>query len=375
MPKYIYEYKTWPHFTWNERQIGKILGKVRHLQGKILGQMIHLGFSVKEEKLLATLTLDVLKSSEIEGEFLNYKQVRSSIAQKLGIETSGIVHISKDVEGVVEMILDATQNYDNLLSEERLFAWHASLFPTGYSRMYKIDIGCYRKNEMQVVSGPMGKETIYFQAPHHHELQKEMNVFLEWINNEDTIDPVIKSAIAHFWFIIIHPFDDGNGRIARAVSDMLLARSEQSSLRFYSLSSQILLEKKTYYSVLQNVQYSSGDISEWIEWFLNCLYRSLQTTELTLQKIFNKADFWEKHKDTELNSRQRKMLNKLLDGFEGKLKSSKWAKMTKCSTDTALRDIKDLIAKGILKQEKAGGRSTNYELIANSLLEKREQGD
>ncbi len=363
MTKYIYQYKAWPNFTWNETQISNILGKVRHLQGKIFGQMIRLGFSLKEETYLSTLTLDILKSSEIEGEFLNCEQVRSSIAQKLGIKTSGIIHVGRDVEGVVEMMLDATQNYDKSLTEERLFGWHASLFPTGYSGMYKIDIGCYRKGEMQVVSGPMGKEKIHFQAPNYNNIKKEMNALLEWINTENSIDLVIKSAIAHFWFIIIHPFDDGNGRIARAITDMLLARSEQSSLRFYSLSNQILLEKKNYYSVLQKVQHSSGNITEWLEWFLNCLYHSLQTTELTLQKVFAKADFWETHKDTEINHRQRKMLNKLLDGFEGKLKSSKWAKITKCSTDTALRDIKDLIDKGILKQEKAGGRNTNYELI------------
>lgn len=363
MPKYIYQYKQWPSFTWDEKKLSSTLGKVRHLQGRIFGQMINLGFSLKEETYLSTLTLDVLKSSEIEGEFLNYEQVRSSIAQKLGIQTSGIVHVGRDVEGVVEMMLDATRNYGDLLTEQRLFAWHASLFPTGYSGMHKIDIACYRKDEMQVVSEPMGKERVHFQAPSHEKIQKEMDVFLKWLNEEHDIDLVVKSAIAHFWFIIIHPFDDGNGRIARAMTDMILARSEQSSLRFYSLSNQILAEKKAYYSILQEVQHSSGDITEWIEWFLNCLYRSLQATELTLQRVFSKANFWEKHKETELNSRQRKMLNKLLDGFEGKLKTSKWAKITKCSADTALRDIKDLIAKGILKQEETGGRSTNYELV------------
>jgi len=362
MPKYIYQYSQWPNFTWNEKQIGNILGKVRHLQGKIFGQMSNLGFNLKEETYLSTLTLDVLKSSEIEGEFLNFDQVRSSIAQKLGIETSGLIHVGRDVEGVVEMMLDATRNYDKNLTNERLFGWHASLFPTGYSGMHKIDIGRYRKDRMQVVSGPMGKEKIHFEAPNHSEVQNEMNILLEWINNESEIDLVIKSAIAHFWFIIIHPFDDGNGRIARALTDLLLAKSEESSLRFYSLSNQILTEKKIYYSILQKVQHSSGDITEWLEWFLNCLYRSLQSTELTLQKVLFKADFWEHHNETDLNSRQRKMLNKLLDGFDGKLKTSKWAKITKCSTDTALRDIKDLISKGILEQEESGGRSTNYEL-------------
>jgi len=363
MSKYIYQYKQWPNFTWDEKQVGNILGKVRHLQGKIFGQMSNIGFTLKEETYLSTLTLDVLKTSEIEGEILNYEQVRSSIAQKLGIKTSEIVHVGRDVEGVVEMMLDATRNYDKTLTNERLFGWHASLFPTGYSGMHKIEIGCYRKGEMQVVSGPMGKEKVHFQAPHHDKVQKEMNALLDWINNEKEIDLVIKSAIVHFWFIIIHPFDDGNGRIARGLTDLLLAKSEQSSLRFYSLSNQILTEKKTYYSVLQKVQHSSGDITEWVDWFLNCLYRSLQSTETTLKKVFNKSNFWEQHQETELNSRQRKMINKLLEGFEGKLKSSKWAKITKSSTDTALRDIKDLISKGILRQETSGGRSTNYELI------------
>ncbi len=363
MPKYIYQYNQWPNFTWNEKRIGSILGKVRHLQGKIFGQMSNIGFTLKEETYLSTLILDVLKSSEIEGEFLNYEQVRSSIAQKLGIETSGIIHVSRDVEGVVEMMLDATKNYDKDLTNERLFGWHASLFPNGYSGMYKIDTGCYRTDKMQVVSGSMGKEKVHFEAPHHNEVQTEMNILIDWINNENDIDLVVKSAIAHFWFIIIHPFDDGNGRIARALTDFFLAKSEDSSLRFYSLSNQILAEKKTYYSVLQKVQHSSGDITEWLEWFLNCLYSSLQLTETTFQKVLYKSNFWELHKETDLNSRQRKMLNKLLDGFDGKLKTSKWAKIAKCSSDTALRDIKDLISKGILKQEESGGRSTNYELI------------
>ena len=362
MTKYIYEYEQWPNFTWDEKEVSVVLGKVRHLQGKIFGQMINLGFSLKEETLLSTLTLDVLKSSEIEGEFLNYEQVRSSIAQKLGIEIAGIVHVGRDVEGVVEMMLDATQNYSSFLSEERLFGWHAALFPTGWSGMYKIDIATYRKGEMQVVSGPMGKEKVHFQAPDFELVTNEMKGLLNWINTNLNVDPVIKAAIAHFWFIIIHPFDDGNGRIARAMTDMLLARSEESSLRFYSLSNQILLEKKVYYSILQNVQYSSGDITEWLDWFLNCMYRALKATDVTLKKVLNKANFWEIHKETELNSRQRLMLNKLLDGFDGKLKNSKWAKITKCSKDTALRDIKDLILKDILVQETEGGRSTNYEL-------------
>lgn len=362
MARYIYEYDNWPEFIWDDKKISVILGKVRHLQGKIFGQMGALGFSIREETILSTLTLDVLKSSEIEGEFLNREQVRSSIARRLGLDYAGIVHVDRNVEGVVEMMLDATQNYDKPFDQERIFGWHAALFPTGWNGMHRIDTGCYRDGDMQVVSGPMGQEKIHFQASSAKLVKKEMDDFLEWLNNETDIDGVIKAAIAHFWFIIIHPFDDGNGRIARAISDMLLARSEESPQRFYSLSNQILIEKKKYYEILQKEQHSSGEITDWLEWFLNCLFRALEHTEETLQRVLKKADFWDKHKETILNSRQRLILNKLFDGFDGKLKSSKWAKITKCSADTALRDIKDLIEKGILKQEESGGRSTNYEL-------------
>lgn len=363
MTRYIYQYDQWPKFIWDEKKIHVILGKVRHLQGKIFGQMGALGFTFKEEAILSTLTLDVLKSSEIEGEALNYEQVRSSIARRLGMEYAGMVHINRDIEGVVEMMLDATQKYNEPLNEERLFGWHAALFPTGWSGMHKIDTGYYRKGEMQVVSGPMGREKVHYQAPSPERVKQDMDVFLNWFDGETKLDAVLKAAIAHFWFIITHPFDDGNGRIARTLSDMLLARSEDSSQRFYSLSNQILIERKVYYEILQKVQHSSGDITEWLDWFLECLHRALISTEETMKKVLQKADFWDKHKETVLNSRQRLMLNKLLDGFNGKLKTSKWAKIARCSADTALRDIKDLIEKGILKQEESGGRSTNYELI------------
>ena len=363
MARYIYEYDNWPEFTWDDKQINVILGKVRYLQGKIFGQMGALGFSIKEETILSTLTLDVLKSSEIEGEILNYEQVRSSIARRLGLEYAGIVHVDRNVEGVVEMMLDATQIYYKPLDQERIFGWHAALFPSGWSGMQRIATGCYRDGEMQVVSGPMGKEKIHFQAPSPDVVIEEMDGFLEWFNRKTIIDGVLKAAIAHFWFIIIHPFDDGNGRIARAMSDMLLARSEESSQRFYSLSNQILTEKKLYYEILQKVQHSSGDITEWLEWFLNCLYRALINTEVTLKSVLQKSDFWDKHRETILNNRQRLMLNKLLDGFDGKLKTSKWAKITKCSADTALRDIQDLINRNILRKTEGGGRSTSYELV------------
>lgn len=362
MAKYIYQYSNWPNFTWNEKEILALLGKVRYLQGKIFGQISALGFSLKEETMLSTLTLDVLKSSEIEGEILNHEQVRSSIARKLGLDYAGMVYSDRYIDGVVEMILDATQNYLNPLDDERLFGWHAALFPTGRSGMYKIETARYRSGEMQIVSGPMGKEKVHFQAPPPSQVKFEMDRFLEWFNQDSNLDAVIKSAIAHFWFIIIHPFDDGNGRIARTISDLMLARSDNSSQRFYSLSNQILQERKVYYEILQKIQYKDGDITEWLIWFLNCLNRALESTEKTIEKVLHKAEFWDRHKDTALNNRQRLMINKLLDGFEGKLKSSKWAKITKCSSDTALRDIKDLINKGILKQVKSGGRSTNYEL-------------
>ncbi len=363
MAKYIYQYEQWPHFTWDDREVNGILGRVRHLQGKIMGQMASLGFFMKEEALLSTLTTDVIKSSEIEGEKLNYEQVRSSIARRLGMEYAGMIAATRDVDGVVEMMLDATQNFNEQLTEERLLGWQAALFPSGWSGIQRVDAGSWRKGVMQVVSGPLGKEKIHYLAPAPERVKQEMDLFLEWFNAESKQDAVLKAAIAHFWFIIIHPFDDGNGRIARALSDMLLARSEGSPQRFYSLSNQVLIEKKGYYAVLQNVQHSNRDITEWLKWFLNCLHHALETTEKTMHNALQKADFWDRHKETLLNGRQRLMLNKLLDGFDGKLRTSKWAKITKCSADTALRDIHDLIEKGILRKEESGGRSTNYGLI------------
>ncbi|MBB5440072.1 Fic family protein [Pedobacter sp. AK017] len=362
MTKYIYQYKAWTNFTWNDRTINAIFGEVRHLQGKISGQMNSLGFSTKEEATLTTLTLDVVKSSEIEGELLNYEQVRSSIARRLGIDAAGLVPTDRNVEGIVEMMLDATQNYEAALTEDRLFGWHACLFPSGRSGMYKIEVARYRSEEMQIVSGPMGKEKIHYEAVAPKAVKAEMDKFLDWFNNEEKLDFVLKAAIAHFWFIIIHPFDDGNGRIGRAISDLLLTRAEGSPERFYSMSSQILIDRKRYYEVLQKVQHSSGDITEWLDWFLHCLKNALLKTESSLKTVLEKAEFWKNHEDTLFNERQRLMLNKLLDGFDGKLKSSKWAKIAKCSADTALRDIQDLIDRGILVKEEGGGRSASYAL-------------
>jgi Fic family protein len=348
--KYIYQYKNWTKFTWQENAINSIFGEVRNMQGKIIGQMNTLGFATKEEATLSTLTQDVIKSSEIEGEKLDYEQVRSSIARRLGLNIAGLIPANRNVEGVVEMMLDATQNYQKPLTKKRLFEWHVALFPTGYSGMHKIEVGRYRTGEMQIVSGAMGKEKIHYEAVPANRVKQEMDDFLTWFNNNSSIDPVLKAAIAHFWFIIIHPFDDGNGRMARAIADLMLARADKTKERYYSMSSQILVERKRYYEILQKVQHSSGDITDWLDWFLHCLNQSLIATEMTLQKVLRK------------NERQRFVLNKLFDGFDGKLKSSKWAKMAKCSPDTALRDIKDLIEKGILRQEQQGGRSTNYEL-------------
>jgi Fic family protein len=363
MAKYIYQNENWTNFTWKDKQIQAVFGEVRNLQGILLGQLNNLGCLHKEEASLNTLTLDVVKSSEIEGEQLNYEQVRSSIARRLGISLAGMVTSDRDVEGVVEMMLDASRNYMQPITEERLLGWHAALFPSGRSGLYRINTGRYRTGEMQVVSGAMDKEKIHYEAPSPKIVKKEMDLFLAWINEDINMDPVLKAAIAHFWFIIIHPFDDGNGRIARALSDLLLARADKSQERFYSMSSQIMVERKRYYEVLQKVQHSSGDITEWLDWFLHCLKSALGETQNTLQKIFRKAEFWKIHFDTPFNERQRLMLNKLLDGIDGKLKSSKWAKMAKCSPDSALRDIRDLIDRGILIQENQGGRSTSYRMV------------
>lgn len=361
---FVYQKQDWSDFKWDSDKIVPLLGNVRHLQGKLLGQMESLGFSLKEEAVLTMLTLDVLKSTEIEGEILNKDQVRSSIACKLGITVNGIVASSWNVDGVVEMMLDATQHYDSPLTKKRLLGWHAALFPTGYSGMYKIEVGKYRTGDMQVVSGAMSKEKIHYEAPKPNLVESEMVNFLDWLNNGHiSIDPVLKAAIAHFWFITIHPFDDGNGRIARAITDMLLARSDNTSQRFYSVSNQVLEERKVYYDILEKTQRGDGDITNWLLWFLSCLERALINTEKILESTIVKAKFWEQYSQTSLNNRQRIMLNKLLDGFDGKLTSSKWAKITKTSSDTALRDIQDLISKGILQKEAQGGRSTNYELL------------
>lgn len=360
---YIHQKNDWPKFTWDADVITPLLGTVRHRQGKILGMMQGLGFRLQEETVLKTLTLDVLKSSEIEGEQLNPEQVRSSIARRLGIEIAGAVPAERHVEGVVEMLLDATQRYEEPLSDDRLFGWHAALFPTGRSGMYKIKTAAWRDDAMQVTSGPMGKETIHFEAPSADKVPTEMNVFLDWFNSNQDIDPVLKAAFAHLWFVTIHPFEDGNGRITRAITDMQLARADQSKQRFYSMSAQIQAERDTYYAILETTQKGDLDITDWLEWFLDCLLRSMAQTDETIAAILKRAQFWETQRNTNFNPRQQKILQLLLDDFFGKLTVSKYAKITKVSTDTSLRDIQDLMGKGIIEQE-GSGRSTSYKLIA-----------
>ena len=332
----------------------------------MIGKMESLGFDLRNEALLETLTLDVLKSNEIEGQILNPEQVRSSIARRLGMDISGLVFSDRNVDGVVDMMLDATQHFDRLLTKERLFDWHLALFPTGRSGMYKIIVGDWRNDStgpMQVVSGAMGKEKVHYQAPNATELEKEIELFINWFNSVEKLDPVIKAGLAHLWFVTIHPFEDGNGRIARAITDMQLARSDGISQRFYSMSAQIRLERKEYYDVLEKSQKGTLDVTEWLEWFLNCLLNALKASEQILSRVLYKHKFWNENAKQVFNDRQVLLLNKLLDGFKGKLTSSKWAKIAKCSADTALRDIQDLMNKHILRKDTAGGRSTNYELI------------
>lgn len=361
--KYIHQLNKWPDFTWDHEVIQPLLSTVSRKQGRLKGYMEVLGFALRDETTLDILTLDVLKSTEIEGEILNPDQVRSSIARRLGMDVAGLVPADRNVEGVVEMMLDATQNYKKALTKDRLFGWHSALFPTGRSGMYKIVVGNWRDNEkgpMQVVSGSMGKEKVHYEAPESNRLKKEMKVFLDWFNADNSLDPVLKSAIAHFWFVTIHPFDDGNGRIARAIADMQLAKADNDRQRFYSMSAQIRLERNAYYNILEKTQKGNLDITEWMKWFLLCLDRALNATDEILKRVLNKTKFWDKHTHTPVNERQRLLINKLFDGFSGKLTSSKWAKIAKCSPDTALRDITDLINKMILVKETAGGRSTSY---------------
>jgi Fic family protein len=362
---YIHQLTDWPQFGWNGAALATPLAAARHKQGRLLGQMEALGFNIRQEAVLRTLTDDVLKSSEIEGEALDAGQVRSSLARRLGIDIGGLDRVDRNVEGVVEMMLDATQRYNQPLSEERLFSWHASLFPTGRSGMQRINVAAWRDDRtspMQVVSGPVGRERVHFEAPTAARLEDEMRRFLDWFNADATMEPVLKAAQAHLWFVTIHPFDDGNGRIGRAIADMALARSEGSTERFYSMSAEIRRQRGDYYRILEHTQQGTMDITAWMEWFLECLTRAIEGAHLALAGVIVKARFWEKLRDTPLNERQRLVINRLLDGFEGNLTTSRWATLTKSSQDSALRDIQQLVERGVLIRNTAGGRSTSYSL-------------
>ncbi len=362
---YIYNNPNWPNFEWNSEKLLPLLSLVRNKQGLLIGKMSVLGFDLRNEANLQILTQEIVKSTEIEGEVLDKEQVRSSVARRLGLEISGLVNSERNVDGIVDLMLDAITNYDKELSKERLFSWHASLFPEGRSGMYNIKAGSWRDDStgpMQVVSGALGKEKVHYQAPPAETLEKEMQQFIRCFNLNQKEDFVLKAAVAHLWFVTVHPFEDGNGRISRALSDMLLARSDEQTNRFYSMSTQIRKERNSYYEILEKTQKGAMEITNWLEWFLICLLHSIENSEKLLEKIIFKHSFWIKHTGLTINDRQRKVLNLLMDDFEGALSTTKWAKIGKCSQDTALRDIQDLMEKGILMKSPQGGRSTNYEL-------------
>jgi Fic family protein len=360
--KYIYEYSQWPDFTWDVAALSPLLCEARLLQGRVLGRLDALGFTIRNQTAASALTEEIIKSSEIEGKYLDESAVRSSVAKRLGVGDIGNIRAGRDVEGFVDMMIDATENNKAPLTDDRLFGWHTALFPAGRSGISKIITGAYRENKMQIVSGAYGKEKIHYEAPPPDRVPCEMNLLLSWINGEQGIDPVLKAGIAHFWFIIIHPFDDGNGRLARAITELLLARSDGSKDRYYSFSQKIAEERKAYTDILHKEQFSKGDITGWLSWFTSRLIGALEESNTALDKALAKTEFWDKHKDVPLNARQQKMLNQLLDGFTGKLTTKKWSALTKTSHDTALRDIKDLIGKGLLVQEEGGGKNTGYRL-------------
>jgi Fic family protein len=362
---YVWEQESWPELTWDSTRLATLLGQVSREQGRLLGRMQDLGFELRREAHLSTLTEDVVRSSEIEGEKLDSDQVRSSIARRLGMEVGGLVPADRDVEGVVEMMLDATTNYAQPLTADRLFGWHAALFPTGRSGLHKITVGNWRNDSggpMQVVSGPIGRQKVHYEAPPAARVSEEMKRFLSWLKAPGKIDALFVAGLAHLWFVTIHPFDDGNGRIARAIADMALARSEGSTQRFYSMSAQIRRERSDYYTMLERTQKGGLDVTSWQEWFLSCLRRAIEGSQGTLSSVLTKARFWERFAQQSLNARQVTVLNRLLDNFEGKLTTSKWAKLTKSSQDTAYRDILDLVERGALRKDSSGGRSTSYSL-------------
>lgn len=368
---YIHERPDWPKFAWDAQAVAHVLAAVRHRQGRLSGRMEALGFPLRTEASLTTLTADVVTSSAIEGETLNPDAVRSSIARRLGIDIGDYIAPCRDVEGIVEMMLDATQLYAEPLTAERLFGWHAALFPTGHSGLQRITVGAWRPTEagpMQVVSGPIGRERVHFEAPKADRLAAEMKCFLDWFNQSQNIDAVVKAALAHLWFVTIHPFEDGNGRIARAIADMALARADGSKERFYSMSAQIEAERRDYCAQLEAQQRGTLDVTAWLLWFLTCLDRAFDRAERTLSLVSYKAKLWDVVNREPVNDRQRKIINRLNDGFQGNLTTSKYAKIAQCSNDTALRDIRDLVARGILIQNIGGGRSTSYRLARSEEL-------
>ncbi|MBU3700336.1 MAG: Fic family protein [Candidatus Kapabacteria bacterium] len=362
MASYIYQQRNWTTFQWDEEEVRVLLAEVHRLRGYLAGRMHAVGFATQTASQLQVLTVDIVRSSEIEGAMLDPDQVRSSIARKLGMDVEGQGRASRSVDGVVEMTLDAIRHHSDPLTHSRLFAWHGSLFPSGRSGGVRIETGCYRTQEMQIVSGSFGRERVHYTAPPPRSVKPEMTAFLTWFNGKEPIDPIIKAAIAHFRFVIIHPFDDGNGRIARALTDLLMARADDTTERYYSLSDQIMADRKKYYRILQSVQHSTGDITEWLVWFLQIVTRALQASVRSIDAVLDRSTFWIQHEDEVFNHRQRIVLNKLFDGLDGKLTTSRWARIAKCSQDSALRDIRDLVEKGILKQKPGGGRNTNYEL-------------
>lgn len=361
---YIWQDSGWPQMTWQESQLSKLLAEVNMLRGQVVGRMAMFGFNEQSNTMIDALTMEIVNSAEIEGQRLNRDSVRSSVARHLGIETNGVANEDRYIDGVVQVMLDATQNYSKKLDTERQFGWHAALFPTGRSGMYKVTVADWRQGEepMQVVSGAMGRQKVHYQAPPSSDVPTMMGDLLQWIEEKTETDPLVKAAVVHLWFVTIHPFDDGNGRLCRTITEMLLARADKTDQRYYSMSSEIMKHRNSYYDNLEKTQKGELDITEWIEWFLQTLKGALTLSLEKTENVIRKVGFWDKHRDTSLNERQRKVINMILDGFEGKLNSSKWYKINHCSQDTATRDINDLIDKGILRKTEEKGRSTNYEL-------------
>jgi Fic family protein len=366
---YIWEAEDWPHWRFDLAALAQPLADVSRAQGLLMGRLADVGIALRDQASLSALTEDVIKTSEIEGELLNVESVRSSIARRLGVDIGALAPVDRHVEGVVDMILDATANCHAPITRERLFGWHAALFPTGFSGLARIRVGGWRDDAtgaMQVVSGPVGRRRVHFRAPPAERLEPETARFLAWANSDSGEPPVIKAALAHLWLVTLHPFDDGNGRIARAIGDLFLARADGSPQRFYSLSAQIQRERKAYYEILERTQKASLDVTDWLAWFLGTLHRAVDQAQQTLDAVLAKTRFWQRRAmpgAVPMNERQAKMVNRLLDGFERKLTSSKWAVIAKCSPDTALRDITDLVERGVLRKSEAGGRSTSYELV------------